>query len=149
MSNHHKSDSHRKQILHKINNDNIDAANREAKRKARMRAARNRRLLVFFVFALAMIGFLGSTIMNQNQRLEEKQIAKEQLEVELEEIQDLQENLKLQISKLDDDEYIAKLARKEYFLSEEGEIIFTIPDETDKRKEKDGKKDNEDKEDKE
>ena len=36
--------------------------------------------------------------------------------------------LKLQISKLNDDEYIGKLLRKEYFLSEEGEIIFTLPD---------------------
>ncbi|RKJ59809.1 septum formation initiator, partial [Butyricicoccus sp. 1XD8-22] len=38
-----------------------------------------------------------------------------------------QEMLNLQIAKLEDDEYLAKLARKEYFLSEEGEIIFTIP----------------------
>ena len=135
MSSHHKSDSHRKQILHKLNNDNIDAANKEAIRKAKMRAARNRRLLVFFVFAVAILGFLGKTIVNQNQRLEEKQVAKQQLKVEFEEVQDLQELLKLQLAKLDDDEYIAKLARKEYFLSEEGEIIFTIPEQSDKNKE--------------
>ena len=46
---------------------------------------------------------------------------------ELQEVKEQQEMLNLQIAKLEDDEYIAKLARKEYFLSDEGEIIFTIP----------------------
>jgi cell division protein DivIC len=32
------------------------------------------------------------------------------------------------IVKLNDDEYIAKLARKEYFLSNDNEIIFTLPE---------------------
>lgn len=39
-----------------------------------------------------------------------------------------------EIIKLNDDEYIAKLARREYFLSEKNEIIFNLPD--DKKKEK-------------
>ena len=128
MSNLHKNDANRKKILHKLNNDNIDAANREAKKLAKMRAARNRRLAAFFVIALFVIGFLGKTIMNLNERLEEKQQILKEREEELVEVIETQELLKLQIAKLDDDEYIAKLARKEYFLSEQGEIIFTIPD---------------------
>ena len=51
---------------------------------------------------------------------------------QLEEVLSKQELLNLQIAKLEDDEYIAKLARKEFFLSEEGEIIFTMPKATDK-----------------
>ncbi len=128
MSNLHKSDANRKKILHKLNNDNIDAANKEAKKLAKMRAARNRRLAAFFVIALMVIGFLGKTLMNQNERLEVKQQILKEREEELVEAIETQELLKLQIAKLDDDEYIAKLARKELFLSEEGEIIFTIPD---------------------
>lgn len=46
-----------------------------------------------------------------------------------------QKELKSTITKLHDDDYIAKLARSEYFLSEKGEIIFNIPDENDKKKE--------------
>ena len=65
MSNLHKNDANRKKILHKLNNDNIDAANKEAKRLAKKRAARNRRLAAFFVIALFVIGFLGKTLMNQ------------------------------------------------------------------------------------
>lgn len=139
MSNLHKNDANRKKILHKLNNDNIDAAKKEAKKLAKMRAARNRRLAAFFVMALLVIGFLGKTLMNQNERLEEKRQILKEREEELVQAIETQELLKLQLAKLDDDEYIAKLARKEYFLSEEGEIIFTIPDEKKEQSSKKGK----------
>lgn len=34
-----------------------------------------------------------------------------------------------EISKLENEDYIAKLAREKYFKSEEGEIIFKLPEE--------------------
>ena len=142
MSNLHKNDANRKKILHKLNNDNIDAANKEALKLARMRVGRNRRLATFFVIAVIVIGFLGKTLMDQNERLEAKQHILKEREEELVEVLEIQDLLKLQIAKLDDDEYIAKLARKEYFLSEKGEIIFTIPDES-KDKSSDKEKDEE------
>ncbi|MBO1910044.1 septum formation initiator family protein, partial [Microvirga sp. 3-52] len=40
---------------------------------------------------------------------------------------DEQEMLMNQLAKLEDDEYIAKLARQEYFLSDDNEIIFSMP----------------------
>ena len=128
MSNLHKNDANRKKILHKLNNDNIAAANKEAKKLAKKRAVRNRRLIASFAMILFIIGILGKTLMNQNERLEEKRQILKEREEELVQAIETQELLKLQLAKLDDDEYIAKLARKEYFLSEEGEIIFTIPD---------------------
>ena len=42
--------------------------------------------------------------------------------------------MKEQVIKLNDDDYIAKLARKEYFLSESDEIIFTLPSSRDPEK---------------
>ena len=127
MSNLHKNDVNRKKILHKLNNDNIAAANKEAKNLAKKRAVRNRRLIASFAMILFIIGILGKTLMNQNELLEEKRQILKEREEELVQAIETQELLKLQLAKLDDDEYIAKLARKEYFLSEEGEIIFTIP----------------------
>ena len=66
-------------------------------------------------------------MLNQNARLAEKEEEKRQVQDELATVKEQQEMLKLQIMKLEDDDYISKLARKEYFLSEDGEIIFTIP----------------------
>lgn len=101
------------------------------KQKVRIR----RRILVFGLFAAIIIVGLVSTSFTQNKRLAEKQQQKEKVMAELAEVKEQQDMLNLQIAKLEDDDYIAKLARKEYFLSDEGEIIFTIPE----NEEKDGK----------
>ena len=100
-----------------------------SKKKERQKVLMQRRLLVFSVFATIVLFSLVRTIVHQNERLSEKEALKEDVIAQLEEAKGTQEMLKLQIAKLEDDEYIAKLARKEYFLSEEGEIIFTIPTE--------------------
>ena len=44
-------------------------------------------------------------------------------------MQDKEIDLKEQIKRLNDKEYIEKLARSEYFLSNDGEIIFKLPEE--------------------
>jgi len=95
--------------------------------KQRQKVLSRRRLAVFFVFAAIICIALVSARMNQHTRLAEKEEEKRQAQEELAAAKEQQEMLKLQITKLEDDDYIAKLARKEYFLSEDGEIIFTIP----------------------
>lgn len=41
-------------------------------------------------------------------------------------LQSKQKQLKGEIVKLNDDDYIKKIARRDYFLSEDGEIIFNV-----------------------
>lgn len=115
-----------------LDNDYVRSSAEQLKKqqiKQRQKVLSRRRLAVFFVFAAVVCIALVSAMMNQNTRLAEKEEEKRQAQEELAAIKDQQEMLKLQITKLEDDEYIAKLARKEYFLSEDGEIIFTIPKE--------------------
>ncbi len=102
-----------------------------SKRKKRL----VRRLSVLLVLVLAISGFLISTLISRAQVLEDKQSEKAQLEKKLEDLKDKQSALEEEVVKLNDDEYIAKLARRDYFLSNDGEIIFNIP-ETDKDKNK-------------
>ncbi|MCA1066535.1 septum formation initiator family protein [Rossellomorea aquimaris] len=102
----------------------------QSKRKKRL----VRRLAVFFVLIVAISGFLISTLISRAQVLEDKRTEKAQLEKKLDQLKDKQTALEEEIVKLNDDEYIAKLARRDYFLSDEGEIIFNIP-EPDKEKE--------------
>ena len=61
---------------------------------------------------------------NQKQVLAAKELAKSEMLAQLEEVQEEQEMLKRQLVKLNDDDYIAKLARKEYFLSEKKKLFF-------------------------
>ena len=103
--------------------------------KQRQKVLSRRRLAVFFVVAATVCIVLVSTMVSQNALLAEKEAQIKNVQEELMAVQEQQQMLELQIAKLQDDEYIAKLARKEYFLSEEGEIIFTIPKESDKKDE--------------
>ena len=87
-----------------------------------------RRLSVFFGFALFVSYFMISSILSQASVLDEKAAQKKQLDQKLTTLKNQQKSLKQEISNLNNDEYIAKLARKEYFLSNKDEIIFNIPD---------------------
>ena len=95
-----------------------------------------RRLTLYFTVALLLIAGLTNFLFHQKSRLEGKEADLAAVQQTLNEALEQQEMLKLQIAKLEDDEYIAKLARKEYFLSEEGEIIFTMPESSESEDEK-------------
>ncbi len=92
-----------------------------------------RRLMVFFLFAAATSYFMISALVSQASSLEEIKEEQKQLKTELKGLQKTERILKEEIVKLNDDEYIAKLARKDYFLSEQGEIIFNIPKEKEEK----------------
>ena len=87
-----------------------------------------RRLVVFGLFAILVFGSGISILVAQAKEIsaKEEQLLLAQKEYE----QLLKEEMLLEeeIVRLNDDEYIAKLARKEYFLSNEGEIIFVLPE---------------------
>ena len=87
-----------------------------------------RRLTVYAIAAMIILGTLTHTFISQKQALSVKEQKKVELLAELEEVTAEQEMLKRQIVKLSDDDYIAKLARKNYFLSDKNEIIFSTPE---------------------
>ncbi|QED45893.1 septum formation initiator family protein [Cytobacillus dafuensis] len=107
--------------------------------KGRKRKLLYRRLAVFFIGA-AFISFLMiSTLVSQSAALEEKNEEKKKLKNELAVLKKKEVDLEEEIVKLNDDEYIAKLARKDYFLSEENETIFKLPEKKEKEEKKEKK----------
>jgi cell division protein DivIC len=88
-----------------------------------------RRLAVFLLFAVVISYFMITTLISQSATLDAISAEKVELDRELKDLKRTEIILKEEIVKLNDDEYIAKLARKDYFLSDENEIIFTIPQE--------------------
>lgn len=88
-----------------------------------------RRLSLFLVFAAVISYFLISGFVSQSSSLEAKVAQKKLLDKELADLEKKEQILNEEIIKLNDDDYLAKLARKEYFFSEQGEIIFNIPEE--------------------
>ncbi|ENJ8709194.1 septum formation initiator family protein [Listeria innocua] len=116
--------------------------NRYIKDTATMKKTRNRRRialfrrLAFMAIIFAVIGgLLTITYTKQVLALKDKKEKQVQVDKKMVAMKDEEEALNDQIKKLHDDEYIAKLARSEYYLSKDGEIIFNIPEENSKQKE--------------
>jgi cell division protein DivIC len=119
----------RKKNVARIENQYVQQREKAGIAESRKRKLLFRRLAVFALFASVISYLMISTYISQSAALEKKQAEKDQLEQKLATLQKKQEILDEEIVKLNDDEYIAKLARKEYFLSEKNEIIFNLPKE--------------------
>jgi cell division protein DivIC len=119
----------RKKNIARIENQYVQQREKAGIAETRKRKLLFRRLAVFALFASVISYLMISTFISQTSALEKKQEDKAQLEQKLANLQKKQEILDEEIVKLNDDEYIAKLARKEYFLSEKNEIIFNLPKE--------------------
>ncbi|WP_066074262.1 FtsB family cell division protein [Neobacillus soli] len=106
----------------------------EQKEYAEIASARKRKLLLrrlsmFLVFASVLSYLMISSYLSQTTKLNAKLAQKKQFDNQLVELTKQQSILKEEIIKLNDNDYIAKLARKEFFFSKNNEIIFNIPEE--------------------
>ncbi|MEK5330489.1 MULTISPECIES: FtsB family cell division protein [unclassified Lysinibacillus] len=117
----------------KLDNDYVRNTDKAMNRKVQSRKRKMRRIVFFAIVPVVIIAFLINILVHQSETLAEKEKKKQEATQHLVKVKDEQDSLNLKIKQLEDDEYIAKLLRKEYFLSEEGEIIFIIPDKEDKK----------------
>lgn len=85
-----------------------------------------RRLTLFLTFSLTVIISLSVTFYKQEAAVNKQQAEIEKLTKELDELKTEERNVRDEIQKLNDDDYIAKIARRDYFFSKEGEVIFPI-----------------------
>ncbi|WP_019157157.1 FtsB family cell division protein [Robertmurraya massiliosenegalensis] len=125
-----------KRSVTKLQSEYVKQHERNEVSASRRRKLLIRRLSMFFVLASIVSYFMISTLISQASSLEEIKGEQQQLNETLAGLKKSETILKEEIVKLNDDEYIAKLARKDYFLSEEGEVIFNIPKEKEENKEK-------------
>lgn len=123
-----------------IHTDYVRSLEQKVNRKKARKVRLYRRLTVFAIAAVIILSVLTMTFVNQKSMLATKEQEKEVLLAELAEVNEEQLLLTGQIAKLNDDEYIAKLAREQYFLSDKNEIIFSMPKTKGKDEKKDGKK---------
>lgn len=126
-------------VVKVINNYTRKRENEQKTKQVENRVAK-RRTLLFGSMLLVVAGILlivAFNQKNQNQLIHEELV---QAQVVLDERKTEAEDLEQQIRQLNDDDYITRIARSEFFLSEEGEIVFNLSDlETSEEKaEKDG-----------
>ncbi|WP_066059222.1 FtsB family cell division protein [Robertmurraya korlensis] len=117
----------RKHNISKIPSQYVQHQEKAVIQNARKRTLLMRRLTVFIVIVGLAAYFIVSTLLRQSATLEAMKEEKQKADQELVALKKDETILKEEIVKLNDEEYIAKLARKDYFLSNSNEIIFNLP----------------------
>jgi len=111
----------------KLSSSYVSAHEQQEKKTAK----RKRVAIIRFTFLSVLFGALSAMFLyvlhSQSVNIEAKMHEQKKLEQRLESLEKKQKRLEQEIKKLHDDEYIAELARKKYYLSKEGEIIFAVP----------------------
>lgn len=122
----------------KVINNYTRKREKEKKTKQDENRVAKRRTLLFGSMLLLVVGILliiAFNQKNQNQLIHEELV---QAQVVLDERKTEAQDLEQQIRQLNDDDYITRIARSEFFLSEEGEIVFNLSDLEEAEKEEDG-----------
>lgn len=123
-----------------LNNEYVRTLQQKQERKMARKVRLRRRLAVFALIAIGLFAIQGKIFFGQNQILAQKEEEKQRLLAELDSKEEERLMLTRQLEKLNDDEYIAKLARQKYFLSDKNEIIFSIPQKEEKVEKKEEEK---------
>ncbi|WP_307893074.1 FtsB family cell division protein [Bacillus swezeyi] len=113
-----------KRNISQIQNEYKEQMERKQQHLKRKRRGLYRRLTVFGAVALLSAIVMVSSLWSQTSDISAKEEKKEELLKKLDQLEAKKSNLKDEIVKLKDEDYVAELARKDYYLSKEGEIIF-------------------------
>ncbi|MHC9001820.1 FtsB family cell division protein [Enterococcus bulliens] len=90
---------------------------------------RRRRLFVIFAVAAIVAILFGISLFRDFSRLHQLETYQATKVVEKKDTDQQITSLKKDVALLEDDDYVAKLARSRYFYSKEDEINFRLPDE--------------------
>lgn len=118
----------KKPRIARIDNPYIKTKTLESIRAHKRQKQLKRRMQLIVAAGTLLILLASSALVNNYfklQELEEQRVVAEQ---ELESLGLHQEELEYYIGLLEDEEYVAKLARSEYYLTKDNEIVFSFPD---------------------
>ncbi|MCL7749261.1 FtsB family cell division protein [Halalkalibacter alkaliphilus] len=106
----------------------IQQREQELEMAARKRRGLFRRLSVIAIFVVALGSIACVSIYTQASSLEEKRQEQVALEEELKQLQLEEARLREDIKNYNDLDYIAEIARRDYYLTKPGETLFKLPE---------------------
>ncbi|CZQ93204.1 septum formation initiator ftsl/divic [Trichococcus palustris] len=123
-----KMEKHSADNVTVMQNDYIKVQNQQKRIASRERKKhRNRLFFILLAGAIFIVPFLWKTVGNVFEiRQMDSEIAVAKKEKKAAEDQNTKLNYEVKL--LQEDDYIAKLARSKYYLSKDGEIIFSLPE---------------------
>lgn len=118
--------SEQQRKVRELNSHYIEQHETHLEYKTKSKKGLIRRLVALGLFIITILFLTGMTLHSQNSVLNEKLEKKQQLEKELARLQLVERDLKDEVENLHNLEYISEIARRDYFLSKPGEIIFKV-----------------------
>ncbi|HWO94959.1 MAG TPA: septum formation initiator family protein [Bacillus sp. (in: firmicutes)] len=115
-----------KKNVTQLNTEYVSQQQNMQENSNRKRIGLIRRLTVFGILVALVSIMMISTLISQASAISDKEKEKAQLTEQLSQLKQKEKDLEEEVVKLNDEEYIKKIARRDYFLSEEGEIIFNV-----------------------
>ncbi|SGU96504.1 cell-division initiation protein [Staphylococcus aureus] len=129
-----------KNKVENIENQYTSQENKKKQRqKMKMRVVR-RRITVFAGVLLAIIVVLSILLVVQKHRNDIDAQERKAKEAQFQKQQNEEIALKEKLNNLNDKDYIEKIARDDYYLSNKGEVIFRLPEDKDSSSSKSSKK---------
>lgn len=104
-------------------------SNNKSKKLSKSKIKKTRRVLFLGVGSLIIIVAMTFTIGRYWVEIFDKYKEKKELEEQLAQLKDKEDELRLDASKLQDPDYVARYAREKYLYSKDGEFIIKIPEE--------------------
>jgi len=118
----------REQRIYSIRSEYMEQYERQQKRNQRRKKSLIQRLVIAGVLMLATVAYMVHYHLEQRSVYSEKLKEYEALQSEMSELKKTEEELKEEIKLLNDEDYILEIARTNYFLTKEGELIFLLDD---------------------
>ncbi len=100
-----------------------------AKKKSSSVKKTKLRLVIFGLSSVLAIAFTTFTIGHYWVEIYDKYREKQELDQKLADLKDKEAELRVDVDKLQDPDYIARYAREKYLYSKDGEFIIKIPEE--------------------
>lgn len=110
-----------------IGNTYTSSENKKKQQKQTRKRVIRRRTTLFGGILLLIIIILSVMLVTQKQSNSEDAAERQQKEQKYQKQQDEELALKEQLNNLNDKDYIEKVARDDYYLSNDGEVIFKLP----------------------
>lgn len=112
--------------VRELNSHYIEQHETQMEQKSKSKKGLVRRLSALSVFVVFVIALTVITLHSQKTVLGEKIEKKQLLDQELAKLELVERDLRDEIENLNNLEYISEIARRDYFLSKPGEIIFKV-----------------------
>ena len=89
------------------------------------------RTFLTFAIAIVLFGYISFSVINYDISKKKFELEEQELQGKLHELKDQEVDLNQEISKLKDDDYLARYAREEYLYSKDGEYVIKIDEKKD------------------